>query len=62
VPVPLAALRPALKAGELLAGPTAFVTWDEALMLAVPALAASGMADLEGLGVRPRRMAEVLSA
>ncbi len=60
LPVPLATLRAALKAGELLAGPTTFATWDEALMLAVPMLSGGGPADLEALGVRPRRMAEVL--
>ena len=62
LPVPLAALRASLKAGELLAGPTTFATWDEALMLAVPMLAGGGPAGLEALGVRPRRMAEVLGA
>ena len=62
LPVPLALLRPVLRAGEALAGPTAFATWDEALMLAVPMLARRGSADLEALGVRPRRMAEVLGA
>jgi uncharacterized protein YbjT (DUF2867 family) len=62
VPIPLAVLRAGLRAGETLAGPTAFVTWDEALMLAVPMLAESGPADLERLGVHPRRMAEVLGA
>ena len=56
------ALRAGLKAGELLAGPTTFATWDEALMLAVPMLSAGGPAGLEALGVRPRRMAEVLGA
>ncbi len=50
------------RAGEVLAGPTAFATWDEALMLAVPMIAAGGPAGLEALGVRPRRMAEVLGA
>jgi NADH dehydrogenase len=62
LPVPLATLRAVLKAGELLAGPTTFATWDEALMLAVPMLSADGPAGLEALGVRPRRMADVLGA
>ena len=62
LPVPLAVLRPLLRAGETLAGPTAFATWDEALMLAVPHLAAGGSRDLEDLGVQPRRMAAVLGA
>ena len=55
-------LRAGLKAGELLAGPTTFATWDEALMLAVPMLSEGGPAGLEALGVRPRRMADVLGA
>ena len=62
LPIPLAALRAGLRAGETLAGPTALATWDEALMLAVPMLSARGTADLERLGVRPRRMADVLGA
>jgi len=62
IPVPLAVLRAGLRAGELLAGPTAFTTWDEALMLAVPMLSPGGAADLEALGVRPHRMADVLAA
>jgi NADH dehydrogenase len=62
LPVPLTALRASLKAGELLAGPTTFATWDEALMLAVPMLSDGGPAGLEALGVRPRRMADVLGA
>jgi NADH dehydrogenase len=61
-PVPLAALRAVLRVGELLAGPTTFATWDEALMLAVPMLSPEGPAGLEALGVRPRRMTEVLGA
>jgi len=62
VPIPLVALRASLKAGELLVGPTTFATWDEALMLAVPMLSDGGPAGLEALGVRPRRMADVLGA
>jgi hypothetical protein len=60
VPVPLGVLRALLRAGETLTGPAAFVTWDEALASAVPMLTARGTADLEVLGVHPRRMAEVL--
>jgi uncharacterized protein YbjT (DUF2867 family) len=62
VPIPLALLRAGLRVGETLAGPTAFATWDEALLLAVPLLAEHGPADVERLGVRPRRMADVLGA
>lgn len=60
VPVPLASLRAALRAEEALAGPAALVTWDEAQLLSVDMLSARGPADLEALGVRPRRMGDVL--
>jgi len=60
VPLPLAGLRAALRAEEALAGPTSLVTWDEALLLAVEMLSASGTAGAEALGVRPRSMATVL--
>ena len=60
VPLPLAGLRAALQAEETLAGPAALVTWDDAQMLAVEMLSAHGTRDAEGLGVRPRRVADVL--
>ena len=60
VPVPLTVARPLLRAHETLAGPTAFATWDEAELLTVPMLTQNGTADAERLGVRPRRMADVL--
>jgi uncharacterized protein YbjT (DUF2867 family) len=60
VPVPLAVLRPALRAHAALAGPAALITWDEALQLAVPMTAPRGTADAEALGVRPRRLEAVL--
>jgi NADH dehydrogenase len=62
LPVPLAVVRPLLYLHETLAGPTAFATWDEAQLLAVPMLTDRGTADAERLGVRPRRMADVLGA
>jgi NADH dehydrogenase len=62
VPVPLASLRAALRAEEALTGPAALVTWDEAQLLSVDMLSTRGTADLEALGVRPRRMREVLGA
>jgi uncharacterized protein YbjT (DUF2867 family) len=62
VPVPLTVARPLLRAHETLAGPTAFATWDEAELLTVPMLTANGTQDAERLGVRPRRMADVLGA
>jgi NADH dehydrogenase len=62
VPIPLVALRAALSAEETLAGPTALVTWDEAQLLAVEMLSATGTADAERLGVTPRRIGQVLGA
>jgi uncharacterized protein YbjT (DUF2867 family) len=60
LPVPLAALRTALRAEQALAGPAARIAWDDAQLLAVEMLAARGTADAEALGVRPRAMADVL--
>jgi uncharacterized protein YbjT (DUF2867 family) len=60
VPLPLAGLRAALQAEETLAGPASLVTWDDAQMLAVEMLSARGTQDAESLGVRPRRVADVL--
>jgi uncharacterized protein YbjT (DUF2867 family) len=61
LPVPLATLRAGLRGEEALAGPAALVTWDEAQLLSVDMLSARGTADVEALGVRPRRMSEVLA-
>jgi NADH dehydrogenase len=60
VPLPLAGLRAALQAEETLAGPASLITWDDAQMLAVEMLSARGTQDAESLGVRPRRVADVL--
>jgi NADH dehydrogenase len=60
IPLPLAGLRAALQAEETLAGPASLVTWDDAQMLAVEMLSARGTQDAEALGVRPRRVADVL--
>jgi hypothetical protein len=54
--------RRLLRVHEMLAGPTAFATWTEAELLTVPMLTRNGTADAERLGVRPRRMADVLGA
>jgi uncharacterized protein YbjT (DUF2867 family) len=62
LPIPITVARPLLRAHETLAGPTAFATWDEAQLLTVPMLTATGTVDAERLGVRPRRMADVLGA
>ncbi len=52
--------RRILKTVELLGGPTAFATWDEAELLQVSLTSERGSADVESLGVRPARVAEVL--
>jgi NADH dehydrogenase len=60
VKVPIRAARRILKAVELLTGPTAFATWDEAELLEVPLIARQGTADAERLGVLPKPMRAVL--
>ncbi|HZU59371.1 MAG TPA: NAD(P)H-binding protein [Solirubrobacteraceae bacterium] len=49
-----------LKWLELLMGPAAFATWDEAELLEVPLVARRGTADAEQLGIEPRPLAAVL--
>jgi uncharacterized protein YbjT (DUF2867 family) len=60
VGVPLWLTRRILETVELLGGPTAFATWDEAELLEIPLVSARGTSDAEALGVSPRPMAEVL--
>ena len=60
VPVPSPLVNRVLRAGEALAKSRTPVTWDEAELLQVPMLSASGTADAEALGVLPARMAAVL--
>jgi uncharacterized protein YbjT (DUF2867 family) len=62
VKVPIALARPSLKLLELLAGPAAFATWDEAELLEVPLIARDGATDAEALGVAPKAMRAVLGA
>jgi NADH dehydrogenase len=62
VGLPMWLTRRILKAVELVGGPTAFATWDEAELLEIPLVAARGTADAEALGVTPRAMAAVLGA
>jgi uncharacterized protein YbjT (DUF2867 family) len=62
VRVPSRIVRRGLKLGELLMGPTAFATWDEAELLEVPLLARHGTTDAERLGVTPQPMRAVLGA
>jgi uncharacterized protein YbjT (DUF2867 family) len=58
--VPTGAVRRLLKAVELLTGPAAFATWDEAELLEVPLVSRQGTADAERLGVLPKPMPAVL--
>jgi uncharacterized protein YbjT (DUF2867 family) len=58
VPAPVA--RRVLKLVELLGGPTAFATWDEAELLEVALISRDGTADAERLGVIPKPMRAVL--
>jgi uncharacterized protein YbjT (DUF2867 family) len=62
VHVPLGIVRAALRLLELLLGPAAFATWDEAQLLEVSMTARRGTADAEALGVVPKPMAAVLGA
>jgi uncharacterized protein YbjT (DUF2867 family) len=60
VHVPSRAVCRLLKMLELLMGPAAFATWDEAELLEVPLVARRGTADAEALGIQPKPMAAVL--
>jgi uncharacterized protein YbjT (DUF2867 family) len=60
VGVPMWLTRRLLRTVELVGGPTAFATWDEAELLEIPLVSARGTADARALGVSPRPMAEVL--
>ncbi len=60
VHVPTPVVSRSLRLLERFAGPKAFATWDEAELMEVPMVSARGAADVEGLGVRPARMAAVL--
>ena len=58
IPVPI--VRRTLNAAELLMGPAAFATWDEAELLEIPMTSRHGTADAERLGVLPKSMRAVL--
>jgi NADH dehydrogenase len=60
VKVPIRVVRRLLNLIELLTGPAAFATWDEAELLEVPLIARQGTADAERLGVLPKPMRAVL--
>jgi uncharacterized protein YbjT (DUF2867 family) len=60
LPVPQPVVRRSLDAVELVGGPTAFATAEEAELMDVSMTSRRGTSDAEALGVRPRAMAEVL--
>lgn len=60
VHVPERVVRRTLKLAELLMGPAAPATWDEAELLQVPMTSRHGTADAERLGVVPKPMRAVL--
>jgi NADH dehydrogenase len=60
VGVPERVARRLLRTIELLMGPAAFATWDEAELLEVPSTSRHGTADAERLGVVPKSMRAVL--
>lgn len=60
ISLPEPVVRRTLNLVELLTGPTAFATWDEAELLEVPMVSRRGTADAERLGVLPRPMSAVL--
>jgi NADH dehydrogenase len=61
VTLPDVAARPLLRAYEALAGPTAFMTWDEIELLSASMLSERGADDARSLGVEPHSMPAVLS-
>jgi len=60
VHVPLPLVRSGLIAIRSLFGEAVFATWEEAELMEVPMISERGPADAEALGVKPRRMADVL--
>jgi NADH dehydrogenase len=58
--VPTPVTRRFLQTVELLTGPAAFATWDEAELFEVPMTSRHGTADAESLGVVPKAMRAVL--
>jgi NADH dehydrogenase len=60
VGLPVRLVRRILLLLELLTGPAAFATWDEAELLEVPMISRHGTSDAERLGVMPKQMQAVL--
>jgi uncharacterized protein YbjT (DUF2867 family) len=62
VHIPLGLIHYGLAGLRRLVGEAAFATWEEAELMEVSMVSERGSADVEALGVEPRRMAEVLGA
>ena len=60
VHIPLPLIRAGLIAIRSLFGEAVFATWEEAELMEVPMVSERGTADAEELGVKPRRMGDVL--
>ncbi len=60
--LPRPVVRRSLRVLELLTGPAAFATWEEAELLEEPMVTLRGSADAESLGVTPEPMGAVLGA
>jgi uncharacterized protein YbjT (DUF2867 family) len=60
VGIPASLTRRSLELVELLTGPAAFATWDEAELMEIPMTSRQGTADAESLGVVPKPIRAVL--
>lgn len=60
VHLPLGFVRAGLLAGRSLFGESVFATWEEAELMEVSMISERGTADVQALGVEPRRMSDVL--
>ena len=60
VHLPLGMVRAGLLAGRSVFGESVFATWEEAELMEVSMVSERGTADVQALGVQPRRMIDVL--
>lgn len=60
VHVPLPLIRSSLIALRTVFGESVFATWEEAELMEVPMVSERGTADVQALGIEPRRMSDVL--
>jgi NADH dehydrogenase len=60
VHLPLGMVRAGLLAGRSVFGESVFATWEEAELMEVSMVSERGTADVQALGVQPRRMSDVL--